>query len=314
MQRRDFLAGITAGALSIGLDDSSAFAHTKKKRKPPSESSKMDRISISTWSLHNYFRATRGSDFDLPGPMLALLDFPEMIVDRYKVRHFEFCTTHFPSTEPAYVQELKYVLTHTRSTVVNMPVDIDECGSEGTFSAPDREERRAALDAVKRWVDVAHTLGVKSVRVGPGKVDPENLTLTVESYQALAGYAQSKGVHVMVENHAGFGMEHPEELVRLFKLAGPGRIGALPDFANFPDEATREKGLNMLFPYAPTVCHAKGLEFDAQGAETGYDFSHAMEIARQARFRGFYSIEFDGPGDPYAGIQRTLDELLRYLN
>jgi len=39
-----------------------------------------------------------------------------------------------------------------------------------------------------------------------------------------------------------------------------------------------------------------------------------MEIARQARFRGFYSIEFDGPGDPYAGIQRTLDELLRYLN
>ena len=150
-----------------------------------------------------------------------------------------------------------------------MPVDIEECGPDGTFSDPDRKERMAALDAVKQWVDVAHALGVKSVRVGPGKVDPENLAPTVESYQALAVYAQAKGVHVMVENHAGFGTEHPEELVKLFKLAGPGRIGALPDFANFPDEPTREKGLKMLFPYAQTVCHAKGLEFDANGAENG---------------------------------------------
>jgi hypothetical protein len=38
-----------------------------------------------------------------------------------------------------------------------------------------------------------------------------------------------------------------------------------------------------------------------------------MEIARQANFRGVYSIEFEGPGDPYAGIQKTLDELLKYL-
>ena len=171
----------------------------------------------------------------------------------------------------------------------------------------------AALDAVKQWVDIAHTLGVKSVRVGPGKVDPENLARTAESYQALAIHAQAKGVHVMVENHGGFGTENPEELVRLFQLAGPGRIGALPDFANFPDEPTREKGLKMLFRYAQTVCHAKGLEFDADGAEKGYDFPHAMEIARMAGFRGVYSIEFDGSGDPYAGIQKTLDELLKYL-
>jgi sugar phosphate isomerase/epimerase len=118
---------------------------------------------------------------------------------------------------------------------------------------------------------------------------------------------------VIVENHGNFGTDHPEELVKLFKLVGPGRIGALPDFANFPDEPTREKGLKMLFPYAQTVCHAKGLEFDAERAEKGYDFPQAMEIARKAGFRGVYSIEFDGPGDPYAGIQKTLDELLKYL-
>jgi sugar phosphate isomerase/epimerase len=118
---------------------------------------------------------------------------------------------------------------------------------------------------------------------------------------------------VVVENHPDFGAEDPEDLVKLLKLAGPGRIGALPDFANFADGPTREKGLKMLFAYAPAVCHAKGLEFDSEGAETQFDFSQAMEIAKSAGFRGVYSIEFDGPGDPYAGIQEILDELLRYL-
>ena len=116
-----------------------------------------------------------------------------------------------------------------------------------------------------------------------------------------------------MENHGGFGTTDPEVLVKLFRLVGPGRIGALPDFGNFPDEPTRERGLAMLFPYAQTICHAKGLKFSADGTETRYDFSKAMEIARNSAFHGVYSIEFAGPGDPYAGIQKTLDELLKYL-
>ena len=127
MVRRDFFVRLAAGAASMGLGGN-AFPYTKKKHKAPSLPHKLDRIAISTWSLHNYFRATRDSDFDLPGPMLALLDFPEMIINKYNVHHFEFCTSHFASTEPAYLRELKYVLVHSHSTVVNMPVDIDECG------------------------------------------------------------------------------------------------------------------------------------------------------------------------------------------
>ena len=38
-----------------------------------------------------------------------------------------------------------------------------------------------------------------------------------------------------------------------------------------------------------------------------------MEIAKRSGFHGVYSIEFEGRGDPYSGIQKTLDELLKYL-
>ena len=82
---------------------------------------------------------------------------------------------------------------------------------------------------------------------------------------------------------------------------------------NFPDEATRHRGLPLLFPYAKTVCHAKGLNFDAAGKETAFDFPNAMDAAKKARFRGVYSIEYEGPGDPYIGVQRVVDELKRYM-
>ena len=316
MLRRDFLARLAGGVAASAGGLGEAWAYTRKKHKAPkapSVSSKLDHIAVSTWSLRNYFRATRSPDCELPGPMLALLDFPDTIVDRYKVRRFEYCASHFASLETAYIREIKYVLAHTHTNIVNLSVDIEECGSEGTFSDPDPEKRQAALEAVERWVDVARALGVKSISVGPGKVDPEDLARTAESYKELTAYAQKKSVHVVVENADTLGSDDPQQLLALLRLAGPARLGALPNFANFPDEPTRQSGLAMLFPYAQNVCHAKSLEFSADGAETTYDFPAAVETARKAAFRGIYSIQFDGSGDPYVGIQKTLDELVRYL-
>ena len=312
MLRRDFLACLAAGSAFAGLSGN-AFAYVKRKRKVASLPHKLDRVAISTWSLHNYFRSTRESNFNLPGPLLALLDFPEMVVHRYDVHRFEFCSAHFPSVELAFLKELKYTLSHSHSTIVNLLVDLQRWGTHATLSDSEPDSRLEAVEAAKEWVDIAHALGVKSITVGPGKVDPGNLTPTVESYHALSLYALAKSVQVLIENHGAFGTENPEDLVRLVKLAGPGRVAALPDFANFPNELTRQNGLKLLFGYAPTVCHATGLEFGANGTETAYEFPQAMAIAETAGFRGTYSVVFDGPGDPYAGIQKTLDELLRYL-
>jgi len=279
----------------------------------PGAGDKRRRIAVSTWSFHNYFSSTREKDFKLPGPMLEVLNFPEMIADRYKIHHLEFVATHLASVEPGYLKELKERLAKAQAHLVNIPVDIPELWNKGGLSDPDEKVRAAAIQGAKKWIDIGAELGTRAVRCDPGRMKVGNLAPTIDSYKQLAAYGKAKGVDVVIENHGGVGSEHPEELVKLFQGVGKEFKGALPDFGNFPEEATRERGLKLLFPYARVVCHAKGLEFDAQGNETKFNFARCMEIAKRAGFKGVYSIEFEGPGDPYVGVQKTLDELLRFL-
>jgi sugar phosphate isomerase/epimerase len=314
MIRREFLTRLAGGTIVTGaLHTGDLLRAAAGGPVPQSDSDKLRRIAISTWSLHNYFASTREEDFKLPGKMLDLLEVPQMLADKYKVHNMEICAPHFASSEPSYLGELKKRLAESHTRVVNMPVDIEEIWNKGGLSDPEKTVREKAVNASKKWIDVAAVISSGAVRCDPGKLNAKDLAPTVESYKSLAEYGKSKGVHVIIENHGGVGSEHPEELVSLFKDVGGDYIGALPDFANFPDEKIREKGLRLLFPYARIVCHAKGLEFDAQGNETKFNFPKCIEISKQEGFKGVYSIEFEGSGDPYQGIQKVLNELLRTL-
>jgi sugar phosphate isomerase/epimerase len=219
---------------------------------------------------------------------------------------------HFESTKPSYLREVKGKLERAHSHLVNIPVDIQELGVKGGLSDPDPKIRETAILACMKWMDVAEELGAKSVRCDPGEINRSDLSNTILSYKKLADYAGSKNLSVIIENHGGVGSEHPEDLVKLFQAVG-AHCGALPDMGNFPDEATRQRGLPLLYPYAPTVSHAKGLEFDEHGVETAFDFPRAMQASKRAGFKGVYSIEYEGPGDAYTGVQNVVNELVRYL-
>jgi sugar phosphate isomerase/epimerase len=315
MNRRDVFSCTAAGVASwLAAGGLTALPAAQRRRKPSvGPVDKRGRIAVSSRSFHNYFQSTRERESNLPGSMLVLLDFPEMIVDRYKVHNLEFVASHFASTEATYLAELKNHLVGTHARLVNIPVDIEEIDTAGGLSDPDEKVRDRAIEAAKKWIDIAHTLGASAVRCDPGTMDPANLTPTVASYKKLAAYSKSRSVQVIIENHGQGGSEYLEQLVTLLKLVGASSMGALPAFGNFPDEASRDRGLRLLFAYARVVCHAKGLQFNAAGNETQYDFSKCIAVAKNAGYKGVYSVEYEGPGDPYDGVQKVVNELERYL-
>jgi len=262
------------------------------------DEAKLRRICVSTWSFHTLFEKNRDN------PSAALMDvrdFPEMAADRYHVHNIEVVLPHFVKAEPALIADFKRRLDKAHSRLVNMPLDFDVLWNKPAISSTDPKERDAAIALYLGGIDVAHQAGSPSVRCDPGTINADDPSRTIDAYRRLAAHAKTKGIAVVVENH-GDASKNPEALVKILKAAG---VGALPDFGNFPDAATRERGLRAMFPVAGGVAHAKLRE--------GLDFPLCMKIARDAGFTGVFSVEAGGRGDPYSEVQAIIDALLQNL-
>ena len=234
------------------------------------------RICVSTWAFHTQFENGE----------IRLLDFPEMIADRYDVHNLEIVAPHFGLTDPAALQRK---LDATRSRMVNIPIDIKELWETPSLSSPDPAVRDHAIRLYSAWIDRAAALRAPSVRCDPGLLNLDDLSPTIQSYKTLVAYGAARNVEVSVENH-GSASAHPEQLSEVLKQSG---AAALPDFGNFPDDATRERGLRLLFPLAKSICHAKLIPA----------IGDCVAIAEESGFKGVYSIES-------ANVQAVIDALL----
>jgi hypothetical protein len=236
----------------------------------------IDRLCVSTWAFHTQFENGE----------IRLLDFPEMVADRYGVHNLEIVAPHFGDTDEAALHDR---LRRTKSRMVNIPVDIKELWETPSLSSPDPAVRNRAIELYSAWIDRAHALGVPSVRCDPGLLNLADLSPTIASYKTLVAYGAARNVEVSVENH-GSASAHPEQLAAVLSQSG---AAALPDFGNFPDDATRTRGLRLLFPLAKSICHAKRIPA----------IQECVDIAEGSGFRGVYSIES-------ADVQTVVDALL----
>ncbi|HEV2500649.1 MAG TPA: TIM barrel protein [Terriglobia bacterium] len=311
MKRREFLARCSAAAGLAAVTGGAPVAATATSSSAPQfyNTAKLFRVGVSSWSFRNYFTSTRAPGFDAPGPLITLLDFPQIVADRYQIHRLEFAAAHFASRESAYLVQLRRQIERAHSRVVNIDVPA-ETETGGGLSGRDPAARHAAIAAVKQWIDAARSLGAIAVSAGPGAVNPADLSPTLDSYRELAAYGRLRRVDVLIENHAGLDSGNIVDILR--EVSGRG-TGALPDFAQFPDSAARDAGLEILFPRASVLCHASGVSFDAGGNETTFNFKNCVEMAKRFHFRGIYSVVYEGTGDPYQGVQHVVNELIRFV-
>ena len=276
-----------------------------------------DRIAVSTWSLYKHMGAIRKTVLDEMGEHvfiieetlpedLTLLTYPRFMRDRYGVHQLELCQMHFASSDRAYLDEVRGRVAEVGAQVINVPIDV------GNISDLDEKRRRHDLDNIKRWMDVAAYIGSPCARVNSGRQPEgkEDLSITISSYRELAEHAAMLGITLLLENHGGLSAD-PANIIKLVEGVASERFRLCPDFGNFK-ESVRYKGLEMMFPYA-AVAHVKTFEFDENGEEVKYDLRRCLAIAERAGYKGPFSVEFEGPGDQYEGVGKTVDLLRRAL-
>jgi sugar phosphate isomerase/epimerase len=110
--------------------------------------------------------------------------------------------------------------------------------------------------------------------------------------------------------------EDPFRVVRIIETVNSPFLRALPDFCNsrqLGDEQYNYRALEALFPHAFNISHVKDLEM-VQGAPMRVDMGRIFAIARGAGYHGYFSMEFEGEGDPYEGTKRLIEASLGSLS
>jgi hypothetical protein len=183
--------------------------------------------------------------------------------------------------------------------------------TNGPLGAAEKGARDAAVEKTFAWIDAAHALGCKMVRVnayGDGNAN-ELRERVAESCARLADHAAKAKLAVVIENHGKLSSD-PDWLVSVMKAVNRPNFGTLPDFGNFPDETNRYDAVEALMPYAKAVS-AKSTRFNDFGMVTDTDFFRMMRIVRDAGYRGWVGIESAPPKaeEEFDAVRRTRDLL-----
>jgi sugar phosphate isomerase/epimerase len=175
---------------------------------------------------------------------------------------------------------------------------------------PDPEARAANRARAYKWLDVAHKLGAKQVRIdcgGPEELPDDVLEIIIDGYRDIIDRAGEKSIQVLIENHWGPSVL-PENVIKLLDNI-PG-LGFLFDTHNWREDR-KQDAWKMCAHYASAM-HVKTFDFDAEGNPVGEDPTPAIQLLMAAGYSGAWGVEsVPEDGDEIAGAKKTIDLIYR---
>ena len=269
-----------------------------------------ERIAIASYPFRDFI-AGQG---DKPGSSkMELKDFAGHVSAEFNIKKIEPWSAHFRSLEKAYLEELRAAVSQAHGTIVNIAVD-----GEHSPYAPDAAERQKAVAFSKQWIDAAAIAGSPSVRtnIPPAKGSKPDVERTAASLRQVAEYGATKNVVVNLENDNP-ASEDPLFLVKVIEKVNSPWLHALPDFANTLAAYAEDyayKGIDAMFGKAYNISHVKETEVgDGKDKIAHVDLPRTFAIARKQGYKGYFSMEWDSPGDPYSGTLGLIEKTLKNL-
>src|SRR5947207_1993120 len=184
MNRREFLARAVVSA---------AVARTATVRGQDRDRSRLARVAIMSLGFNSILK--NAAQPDDPARTLDILDLPQMLAGRYGVHNVELQHSHLPSTEAAYLGELRDRLARAESRVTNINL---EFGPQN-ISAADPLLRQQAIDRTKEWIDAAAALGCPRIMVNQGTLVPESKDVAIAALKAMSDYGRPRRIMVAME-------------------------------------------------------------------------------------------------------------------
>jgi len=288
----------------IVLADTNSAPHLQFPGQP------RERIAVACYPFREFIA---GPDNKNGNPAIALQEFAAHVIAKFGINKIEPWSPLFPSTDPKYLGEFRSALQAARAQIANIAVD-----GEHSLYAEDPAERERAIEFGKQWVEVAASLGSPGIRLNippAGQIKPD-LQRTANTLLRVVEHAAAKNVVVSVENDNPLS-EDPFFLVSLIEKVNSPWLHALPDFANTLTTGKEEyayRGMEVMFRHAYSICHVKDGGTNEEGKLFPVEMARAFGYLKQSGYKGYCSMEWDRPSDPYHGTADLIAQTVRYLS
>ena len=276
------------------------------------------RVAVAAYPFREFIVGWKGWTGNTPSKVpreqqMELKDFAAHVADKFNVHHIEPWSPIFPSTDPKYLEQFREAVEKAKSSVVDIAVD----GGHSQY-ALEKVERDQAVTASNHWVDVGVALGSPSIRthIDGAKDSKPDVGRCAETLARVAEYAANKNVVVHLENDNPVS-EDPFFIVEVIEKVNSPWLRALPDFGNSlvaHDEQFQDRALEAMFAHAYGICHVKDGEVDDHGKASHVDLLKAFGALKKHGYKGYCSIEYDAPGDPYKPTATLVEATVAYLS
>jgi len=182
-------------------------------------------------------------------------------------------------------------------------------GIRARMAQPTPELQAAAVELVRKWLDVAVRLGASHMRIFGGAVpkgatEDQAVAWAVETLKRAAEDAGKKGVILGVEDDGGI-TTNADRTVEIVKKADSPWVGINHDIGNFPDDGYRQ--IEMCAPYATNVHYKSEVHVAKKGEST--DVGRVLEILAKAGYRGYLALEYEAAGDPATEVPKLIAQM-----
>jgi sugar phosphate isomerase/epimerase len=312
--RRTFLAQSAKTAAALCLLTKPRSAASKDTEHGPDlkfPTTPKERICVASYPFREFISGPEAKAGATP-PM-DLKDFAAHAKERFTIDKIEPWSGHFPSTDPKYIEQFRLTVDRAQCYIVNIAVD-----GESSPYAADSTQRAKAVDFSKRWIDIAAAINSPSIRTNmPATSDSApDINRAADSLRRVADYAAEKRVLVNLENDNPVS-EDPFFIVSVVEKVNNPWLHALPDFANTlasaKDPEHAYAGVDAMFAHAYSICHVKDAETKKDGQLIKVDMTRTFASLKKHGYKGYCSMEWDRPGDPYEGTASLINTTIQML-
>lgn len=227
------------------------------------------------------------------------------------------------SEDNSYLQKLKRQAFQLGLSLYNLSIHQD-------FVWAEAEERQRHIDHTLHCIDLAHEMGIPSIRVNSGGwrkggsfddliaakgwVEPwegysqdDGFKWVVDAIAACLPQAEKRGVMLLLENHWGL-TTTPGGMLRIIETIDSPWLKAILDMGNFYFADDMYAAMAKIAPQV-VLAHAKTYPGGGSWYTLDLDYARIFEILLDAGFSGYVSIEMEGAEAAETAMPKSVELL-----